>query len=319
MSVDHRLLEKYWAGLCTPVERKIVEQWMLDGSPEKPYELRSSEAESKLKEQLWQRISGTHPEVKAYDEPARVIRMPVWYKRISIAAIFLLLAGLGLYLSNKQSPAGTSLTYKEVMLPYGKKAKITLADGTLVYLNAGSRLKYPDHFSKTERRVFLKGEAFFEVTKNPNKPFYVQTKYTTTRVLGTRFNLQSWEGPFDQLAVEEGRVQFTAAGCIDTLILYPNMQGTFNGHSLKQTTINSAHIVAWTKGVMIFNDRKLSEVAAELERWYGVKVHLNDPALFNYRVKARFDNPSLTDVLQDISFALNIKYKMKDKEVTLSR
>ncbi|OWK70842.1 FecR family protein [Pedobacter sp. AJM] len=319
MSVDHHLLEKYWAGLCNPVERKIVEQWMLDGSPEKPYELRSSEEELKIKEQLWQRIAGAHPEVKGYDEPDKVIRMPVWYKRISIAAIFILLAGLGLYLSNKQSPAGASFTYREVMLPYGKKARITLADGTLVYLNAGSRLKYPDHFSKTERRVFLKGEAFFEVTKNPDKPFYVQTQHTTTRVLGTRFNLQSWEGSFDQLAVEEGRVQLTAAGCMDTLILYPNMQGTFNGHSLKQTTINSAHIVAWTKGIMIFNDRKLSEVAAELERWYGVKVHLHDPALLHYRVKARFDNPSLTDVLQDISFALNIKYNIKDKEVTLSR
>ncbi|AMP99665.1 hypothetical protein AY601_2782 [Pedobacter cryoconitis] len=320
MSLDHHLLEKYWAGLCTPAERKAVEQWMSEGIPEESYKLRSPEPESIMKDQLWQRIAQARQEENEIQQSAKIVRMPIWFRGFAITAILILTIGLGIYVLNNQSPATPLLVYQELVLPLGKKASITLSDGTKVYLNAGSRLRYPKNFSKTERRIFLNGEAFFEVAKNPEKPFYVQTKQTTTRVLGTRFNIQSWKGYFDKLNVEEGRVQFTAAGCIDTLILHANMQGVFDGHSLVQSVVNSANKIAWTKGVMVFNDTKLSEVTAELERWYAVQIHLSDPELANYRLKARFDNnPSLIDVLQGISFALNIKYQIKDKEVTLSR
>lgn len=319
MLVDHHLLEKYWAGLCTPVEREAVEQWMSEGIPEESYELRAPEAEPMMKDQLWQRISEARKEENEVPVTAKVFRMPIWPKRIAIGAVLISMIGLCLYISRNPSPDAALIAYQEVTLPFGKKARITLPDGTLVHLNAGSRLKYPKQFSATERRIFLEGEAFFEVTKNPNKPFYVQTKQTITRVLGTRFNLQSWNGHSDLLNVEEGRVQFTAAGCADTLILLANMQGLFDGHSLNKTIINSDNKVAWTKGILVFNGTKLSEVTAELERWYGVQFRLVDPELANYRLKARFDSPTLMDVLQDISFALNIKYKIKDKEVMLSR
>lgn len=320
MSVDHHLLEKYWAGLCTPAERKAVEQWMSEGIPEESYELRSPETEPLMKDQLWQRIDQARQEENEIQQPAKIVRMPIWFSGIAIAAILILAIGLGVYVLNNHSPDTPLLAYKELILPRGKKASIILSDGTKVYLNAGSRLRYPEKFSETERRIFLDGEAFFEVAKNPEKPFYVQTKQTTTRVLGTRFNIQSWKGYADRLNVEEGRVQFTAAGCIDTLILHANMQGVFDGHSLVQTVVNSANKIAWTKGIMVFNDTKLSEVTAQLERWYAIQIHLSDPGLANYRLKARFENnASLIDVLQGISFALNIKYKIKDKEVTLSR
>lgn len=320
MSVDHHLLEKYWAGLCTPAERKAVEQWMSEGIPEEPYKLRSQEAEPLMKDQLWQRIAQTRQEESEIKQLIKIVPIWSWSRRIAIAAVLILMIGLGIYVLKNQSPGVPLIVYQELVLPRGKKASITLSDGTKVYLNAGSRLRYPEKFPGTERRIFLDGEAFFEVTKNPEKPFYVQTKQTTTRVLGTRFNIQSWKGYADRLNVEEGRVQFTAAGCIDTLILQANMQGVFDGHSLVRTVVNSANKIAWTKGIMVFNDTKLSEVTTELERWYAVEIQLSDPELANYRLKARFDNnPSLNDVLQGISFALNIKYKIKDKEVTLFR
>lgn len=319
MLVDHHLLEKYWAGLCTPVEREAVEQWMSEGIPEESYELRTPETETMMKGQLWQLIAEARQEENEIPVPTKVLRIPIWPKRIAIVAVLISMIGLCLYISRNPSLDAASIAYQEVILPYGKKAMITLPDGTLVHLNAGSRLKYPKQFSATERRIFLEGEAFFEVTKNKKKPFYVQTKQTITRVLGTRFNLQSWNGHSDLLNVEEGRVQFTATGCADTLILLANMQGFFDGHSLNKTIISSDNKVAWTKGILVFNGTKLSEVTAELERWYGVQIHLSDPELVNYTVKARFDNPTLMGVLQDISFALNIKYKMKDKEVMLFR
>ncbi|WP_316741091.1 FecR family protein [Pedobacter antarcticus] len=320
MLVDHHLLEKYWAGLCTPEEREAVERWMLDGIPEESYELRPPDVEPVIKNQLWERITeASREEIN----PDKTIRMSMWFKMTAIAAILFLLIGVGIYISpdsilDKSRPSALG-AYQEVSLPYGKKASVTLPDGTKVFLNAGSKLKYPPKFSKTERRVLLDGEAFFEVTKDPKKPFFIQTRQTTTRVLGTRFNLQSWEGCSDILNVEEGRVQFSAAGSIDTLILHANTQGVFDGHSLTKTIVNSRNRIAWTKGQMIFNDVKLGEVIIELERWYGVEIHLSNPQLANNRVKVQFDNASLAEVLRDISFALNIKYKIKDKEVMLSR
>ena len=319
MAVDHHLLEKYWAGLCTPAERRAVEQWMLEGIPEESHELLSPETAPLMKAQLWQRIDKARQEENETPEPAKVFRISMWFKGVAIAAILLVVIRLGLYVSNQQSPDTALVAYQELVLPYGKKASISLPDGTKVFLNAGSRLKYPLKFLETERRIFLEGEGFFEVTKDPGKPFYVQTKKTTTRVLGTRFNLQSWKGGADKLNVEEGKVKFSASGCKDTLILQANTQGTFNGQSLQKTMADSGNKAAWTKGIMVFNDTRLSEVTAELERWYAVKVQLSDPGLASYRVKARFDNPSLNEVLKSISFALNIKYKIKDKEVMLSR
>lgn len=323
MSVDHHLLEKYWAGLCSPAERKIVEQWMSEGIPEDPYELRSSIAEPVLKDQLWQRVVEARQEGKGLPLSSHIGQRLPWPRLVAIAAMLIIVIGVAVYISGNifqvQSPAEASLVYQELVLPNGKKATVILPDGTKVHLNAGSRLRYPDKFKETERRIFLEGEAFFEVTKNPEKPFYVQTHNTATRVLGTRFNLRSWKGQTDILNVEEGRVQFTGLGCRDTLILHADMQGVFDGRSIKGSLIDSQNQVAWTKGIMVFNDLKLSEVAAELERWYAVQIHLGDPGLADYRVKARFDNPSLVDVLRDISFALNIKYNIKDKEVRLSR
>lgn len=319
MAVDHHLLEKYWAGLCTPAERQAVEQWMLEGIPEESHKLLSPETAPVMREQLWRRIDKAREEKNGLPEPVKVFRMSMWFKGIAIAAILLVVIGLGLYVSNQPSPDAALVAYQELVLPYGKKASISLPDGTKVFLNAGSRLKYPLKFPETERRIFLEGEGFFEVTKDPGKPFYVQTKKTTTRVLGTRFNLQSWKGDADKLNVEEGKVKFSASGCKDTLILQANMQGTFNGQSLRKTIVDSGNKAAWTKGVMVFNNAQLSEVTAELERWYAVQIQLDDPGLASYRVKARFDNSSLIDVLKSISFALNIKYKIKDKEVMLSR
>lgn len=319
MAVDHHLLEKYWTGLCTPAERQVVEQWMLEGIPEESHELLSPETATVMKAQLWQRIDKARQEENEVPEPVKVFRMSMWFKGIAIAAMLLVVIGLGLYVSNQQSPDTALVAYQELVLPYGKKASISLPDGTKVFLNAGSRLKYPLKFPETERRIFLEGEGFFEVAKDPGKPFYVQTKKTTTRVLGTRFNLQSWKDGADKLNVEEGKVKFSASGCKDTLILQANMQGTFNGQSLHKTIADGGNKAAWTKGIMVFNGTKLSEVTAELERWYAVQVQLSDPGLASYRVKARFDNPSLIEVLKSISFALNIKYKIKDKEVMLSR
>lgn len=324
MPVDHHLLEKYWAGQCTPDEQQAVEQWLADGIPQESYELRSPDTESAIKDQLWQQIAQANSSETKKHEPAKIAPMLTWSGTLKIAAILFLLIGTGLYLSHHiiipdQVHAEALTEYQEFVVPNGKRANITLSDGSKVYLNSGSRLRYPSKFSGTERRVILEGEGFFKVAKNPEKPFYVQARQTTTRVLGTHFNLQSRPGQPDRLNVEEGKVRFTAAGCKDTLLVLADMQAVFDGHSLVSTMISSKNTVAWTKGKMIFDGVKLVDVIAELERWYDVKITMSNPELGNHSVKAQFDNPSLTNVLADISFALNIKYKIKDKEVMLSK
>ncbi|WP_134091212.1 FecR family protein [Olivibacter sp. XZL3] len=322
MEVNQHLLEKYWSGKCTTEERKAVEQWMTADVPEVAYELRNATDEEQTKEKLWQRILEQQESNEQDVRETRNLFQPARVQRTMVAALLLLLMAGGVYVFQS---AGLNLfgekahALKELKVPYGKKMKLALPDGSQVYLNAGTTFRYPSKFSKKERKVYLEGEAFFMVAKEAEHPFLVQTKRTTTKVLGTKFNLTSRENDADVLTVAEGSVQFTAPGQSDTLILGVNTQGRFNGTEMLKLKVDSHRKTAWTQGGLVFDNLPLPEVAAELERCFDVKINWDDPQLAAYRVKANFENASLSAVLQDVAFSLHIHYKIKDKEVTLYR
>ncbi|SEK78234.1 FecR family protein [Parapedobacter koreensis] len=323
MEIDHRLLEKYWSGRCTPEERTAVEAWMAEDTPDREYELHAPNGEEALKTQLWQGIQGERsskqeePEKKPAESYHR--RLHHWLMPIGIAASLLIVTSLYLFKwsSITEHPGLSIAEYREIAVPYGRKMQVTLPDSTTVYLNAGSTLKYPVRFDGSRRHVLLEGEGFFEVTKNPEQPFIVETPYAAARVLGTRFNMRSRAPDQSSLTVEEGKVQFTAAGVADTLTLIANEQGIYNGKAMEQLAVNSRNYTAWKSGEIIFNGISLAEALPELERWYDVRITLQNPGLADYRVKASFMNASLSSVLHDLAFSMNINYTVKNKEVIL--
>lgn len=323
MEVNDHLLEKYYAGKCTIVEKRAVEQWMSEGIPSEHYTLRPTKKEDDLKKELWNRIQHKNEEVDQIASKPDHSPRPYLYLGRYAAAILLLctIAITWWYTDHRiiESDQDTQLSIadKQTIAPFGKQAEIILSDGTKVRLNAGSVLRYPEQFNGKDRRVFLQGEGFFDVAKDEKKPFYVETDQTMARVVGTRFNLLADEVDNHILTVEEGKVQFSGIGCQDTLLLTANKQARYDGKQLHQSAVYTPNISAWTKGVLLFDDTPLSEAASKIERWFDVDVVLEQPRLASYRINASFKDATLKEVLHELTFALNIQYKLKDKEVVL--
>lgn len=169
------------------------------------------------------------------------------------------------------------LRYNTLCVPRGGEYSVVLADGTSVYLNSESELRYPVRFGTGERRVFLRGEGYFEVTKDPERRFVVEVGKRTVEVLGTSFNVSAYDGEEGQVVTTlvEGRVLFTSEG--RSLVLNPDEQGIADaeGHLFKER-VDVFPYVAWQRGKFVFRQQTLEEVMRVTSRWYDVEVVFED-------------------------------------------
>ncbi|SHG35118.1 FecR family protein [Pedobacter caeni] len=324
MQINPQLLKRYWSEECTEEEKFLVRKWLASAEPQEDYfidDLNESEEKELMMKSINNRIGRTILSSEN-TESLKPGHLPLRHSKkwIFAVAASVLLAVFFLqqhYVSQEAAPLSIT-SYHEVAVPYGEKRIITLTDGTIVHLNSGSRLKYPPQFSNSQRHVILSGEAYFIVAKNPDKPFTVETKHTTTRVLGTRFNLKEFAN--DQhsiIVIDEGRVQFSAPGCTDTLILTANSRAVFRNYSMEKSVVQASSYLSWKDNILHFNDIPLSEAIPIIERWYNVKIRIKDQALSPLKIKGDFKNPSLSSLLQDLSYLMNLKYKIKQNEVSL--
>ena len=176
----------------------------------------------------------------------------------------------------------------EVFVPFGKKSQLTLEDGTNVWLNAGSRMAFPEKFTGKKREIFLEGEGYFEVAHNREIPFFVNTGEIAVRVLGTRFDVSAYEsdGAIEAVLIE-GKVAISKRSALaffkDESILLPNQRASYDriNHSIvvkDEPDVDNA--VAWTEGVFKFHKQSINEVLNKLERYIvkqaaGVTNHLS--------------------------------------------
>lgn len=203
--------------------------------------------------------------------------------------------------------------------PSGQKSKIHLPDGSFVWLNAQSRLAYPERFDSLSRQVMLTGEAFFEVTKDAKRPFSVVTGDIKTIALGTSFNIKAYEAdPQVQVVLATGKVKVKSADKQKKYLepgeglLYHKVNHTISLHEYDVTTLT-----AWKDGILIFNDANFSEIVEKLERWYGVTIQVNGKAEDPISYTAKFNNEYLSNVLESMSFGRPFQYEINDKIVTL--
>lgn len=214
-------------------------------------------------------------------------------------------------------PAENQITWHEIQSPAGMRSHVVLPDGTDLWLNAESKIKYSIPFTRENRQVELSGEAFLEVVKNEESPFVVNAGVAAVKVLGTQFNVKAY--PDDEqleVALTEGSVEFTgttADGKKAAATLIPNdflaMNKTTGQFKLQNKNLNK-HI-SWVKNVIIFDETPMPEVAKTLERWYGVKVVVADAEINKYRFTTTFENESLFRVLELLELsspAIKIKY-----------
>jgi transmembrane sensor len=205
----------------------------------------------------------------------------------------------------------------------GQKKTIVLTDGTKIYLAPQSVLKYPAEFADGRRVVELQGQAYFEVSKNPHRPFVVHTEKLDVQVLGTHFNVNSYKNQNSTaVSLLEGKVKISIPddNAPNEYFLEPGEELSLNhiNHQIYQYALDSIAAKGWMTNTLIFKDIKLADAAKKIEQMYGVKVVFANQATADTRLYATFKNDSLKNVLQTIAAIGNINYQTKDNKVYLT-
>lgn len=210
------------------------------------------------------------------------------------------------------------LVYNTITTPLGGQYRLTLADGTNVWLNASSSIKYPTQFDGNDRKVQITGEVYFEVAHNAAKPFKVFTNRQEVDVLGTHFNINAYP---DEEAIKttllQGSVMVIAAGGSKTI--KPAEQAVLQGDKLTVHDANVEEAVAWKNGYFRFNDEKISSIMRKLSRWYDVEIRyegsLSDNGLNGTISRYR----DISQVLKMLEQTKEVHFKIEGRKITVSR
>ena len=214
------------------------------------------------------------------------------------------------------------LQYNTLNIPYGKTFKLALSDGSQVVLNSGTELKYPVKFIQGEKRtVFLNGEAYFEVAKDTEHPFIVNTQAMDVEVLGTHFNVTSYANDQKTYTVlVEGKVAVNnKLSKSDTKILNPNEKVSFENKMLQVESVDVTKYVAWVQGQLIFVDDSFNVIANKLERKYNVKIKNNYTELAKINITATFTNETIEEVLKTFQTYTNFDYSIENGIITINK
>jgi len=223
------------------------------------------------------------------------------------------------YHADNKADAGTTALYNTMSTPRGGNYFLILEDGTKVWLNAASSLKYPVAFKSAERLVELTGEAYFEVAKNKNRPFKVVSAEQTVEVLGTHFNINSYS---NEVAIKttllEGSVKISAGE--NSAIIKPGEQSAYNPAASKpltvSATINTNEVIAWKNGKFIFDEADIRTVLRQLERWYDVDVVFTGKIPTDHFRGTIPKNVNLSQVLKVLEQS-GVNFKIEGKKIVI--
>jgi len=228
--------------------------------------------------------------------------------------------GINYLYNDPPQPAPVALvTTVKKATSHGEKLNVKLPDGTLVWLNAGSELQYPERFDSLERMVYLKGEAFFEVEKADNWPFSVVSGNLTTTALGTSFNIKNERDGILSISLVTGQVKVENGLTHENVLLIPGQQLKY-AQEAKKTGIGSFDIdrvIGWRSGILQFNQATFEEVREELEKWYGVKIKVSGRPHRKWQLSGTYENQNLEMVLQRISYVQQLNFTIHGKNVHL--
>lgn len=216
------------------------------------------------------------------------------------------------------------LVFNELQIPNGKVFNLELSDGTVVNLNSGTKIRYPVKFLKGKKReVYIDGEAFFDVAKDKTHPFIVNADDVAITVLGTKFNVSSYQNDSEIITVlVEGSVNMTnTIASENNLVLKPGMKGSWHKseQSINMDKVDTNHYVGWIKGELIFRNSTFSTMAKTLERKYNVSIVNKNKILAEKVFTANFNTniESIEEVLKVINEITPINYKIKGTQILI--
>lgn len=211
--------------------------------------------------------------------------------------------------------------YNTLKVPRLGEYQLVLSDGTKVWLNSESELRYPVKFTGETREVELLGEAYFDVEKNPNKPFLVNTKNVNTRVLGTEFNVSAYLNEELNITLVEGSVELNSKQISGKVRLMPgdNANLKIGGDQIDVSQVDVRKYTAWRDGYFYFEKERLEDILTKLERWYDFKVFYQNPAVKDYAFRMRADrNHDFAEIVSRLEQTGRISLKIKGNVIVVS-
>lgn len=213
------------------------------------------------------------------------------------------------------------LVYNTLTVPRCCEYRMVLADGTQVWLNSESELRFPVNFTGNERRVFLKGEAYFQVAKDETKPFRVETGALEIEALGTQFDVNAYRDNGKWMTtLVEGRVRVSAGEAKQTCVLEPGKQALLHNNVLTVSDVNVEEITGWKEGRFVFRNMTMENIARQLERWYDVEINFSDVVVRYYRftgVMKRYNQ--LSQLIEMIEETTDVKFQVNGRKVKICR
>jgi len=350
-----RLVIQYLQGTISREDEKLLIEW-IKNNPDSIKELSDfrklwgiSETASKLTddtiENEWKLLRQKVYRLKI-NEKKPTSRILYWLPRF--AAIFILGAVFSVLVSYLiQNSTSQKLTYYEINTPAGAKSQVTLPDGTTIWLNASSNLKYSNQFGKKSREVFLEGEALFKVAHNKSKVFVVQTSDLKIKAYGTTFNVKSYgEENTVETTLIEGSIGVTRTKFSnkkeDEVMLESNQSVVYykpTRHVKVSETksavaekelkteprrkltymiskgIDTTPVTAWKDGTLFITSETLKQLAVKLERKYDVTIHFDNEQLEKLKFTGVLENETIEQVIDAIGIAAHIDYRIKDRDI----
>lgn len=202
-----------------------------------------------------------------------------------------------------------------LIVPSANFFKITLSDGTAVWVNAASELRFPEHFGDTERRVYLKGEAYFEVAKDTKRPFFVETEEIDVRVLGTHFNVSAYNKRV-KTSLAEGSVEVLDDN--QSVVIRPGQSAEWSNGNIRVRTTDLQRDLAWKNNIFYFKHDNIVHIANELKRWYNLDVSLSKDVSLNNTYSGEVERDvNLSEVLAMLEFVGDLEFTLNTNKLLI--
>ncbi|WP_291528104.1 FecR family protein [Bacteroides sp. UBA939] len=312
------IIGKCFSGEMTEEEKDYLMQWVNDSIENKAYfEGMRNIMHASSPAFRPEDIDVDRAMVKVIGRTAKFQKKEIllWWQRIAGVILLPLLFGAAYLWWDYNVLADEVLVTQEITSPWGTSSKVELPDGSIVWLNSGSKLRYPVNFSDNDtRQLYLTGEAFFKVQSDEKHPFIVNTKNMTVVATGTQFNVESYAtDTITAVTLVEGALNVNISEK-QNLRLLPNQRLVYNNLSARynRTTTDASQWLLWKDGILAFRDEPLANVFKRIGRTFNVDIVMADEDIFRQPYRATFQDESFDKIIDLLKLTVPIKYEKEE-------
>lgn len=322
---------KYLQGNASEEEKRVLLDWLKASEANKRAysEIRdqwldlgsSPVADPEYVKQAFARFTA---EIDKHDRKQQQMRLSYFIKVAASVAI-LLVCSVGSYFAGQKqfshSSSAEQLVINRVIMGKESKGPVTLPDGTIAWLNANSKLVYPEHFQSGKRQVQLEGEGYFEVVRDEKAPFLVETDGMVVNVLGTHFNVKNYENKETvETTLLSGKVEVFLPGLDKSIVLKPNQRISCDKQSgaYKLAEVDAADYIIWIGDKLVCTNEKLSVVLHKMKHWYNLDIECKNGVPLNQRLSLTIRKESPEEILKLLTLISPIRYTIEGEKIIIS-